>query len=143
MIATELEAGALSDLAAELRSAGLPISDLDMPGRRFYRFDDAIGLVGYGGIEGTGADRLLRSLVVTPSRRGGALGAAMLAYMEGAAATDGAACLYLLTTTASAFFRRHGYETTGRNDAPAVIAGSAEFQMLCPANADFLSKRIA
>jgi N-acetylglutamate synthase-like GNAT family acetyltransferase len=143
MIATVLDAGSVPALAVELGAAGLPISDLTEPGRQFYRFDDDAGLVGYGGIEGLGADRLLRSLVVTPARRGSGGGAAMLAAIERAAADSGAVCLYLLTTTAEPYFRRHGYGLTDRAHAPDAISGSIEFRSLCPASAAFLSKRIA
>src|SRR3546814_3394720 len=70
MIATLLDSRSLSDLMAELSAAGLPASDLAEAGRRFFRFEDDVGLVGYGGIEGDGSDRLLRSLVVKADRRG-------------------------------------------------------------------------
>lgn len=82
MIANPLNAGALFDLAAELADAGLPTSDLAEPDRRFFRFEDAAGIIGYGGIEGDGPDRLLRSLVVKPERRGAGLGAAILGAIE-------------------------------------------------------------
>lgn len=143
MIATVLDAGSVPALAVELGAAGLPISDLTEPGRQFYRFDDDAGLVGYGGIEGLGADRLLRSLVVTPVRRGSGMGAAMLAAIELGAADSGAVRLYLLTTTAEPFFRRHGYGLADRAHAPDAISRSTEFRSLCPASAAFLSKRIA
>src|SRR3546814_1862246 len=78
MIATLLDSRSLSDLMAELSAAGLPASDLAEAGRRFFRFEDDVGLVGYGGIEGDGSDRLLRSLVVKADRRGCGLGGAIL-----------------------------------------------------------------
>jgi amino-acid N-acetyltransferase len=143
MIASSLNAGALSDLAAELAKAGLPTSDLAEPDRRFFRFEDAAGIIGYGGIEGDGPDRLLRSLVVKPERRGAGLGAAILGAIEQTAIDEGVAALYLLTTTAELFFRRHGYEAAERASAPDAIAGLAEFRMLCPASAALLFKRIA
>ena len=113
MIATLLDPKSLSDLMAELSAAGLPASDLAEAGRRFFRFEDDAGIVGYGGIEGDGSDRLLRSLVVKADRRGCGLGGAILTAVEHAAADEGATSLYLLTTTAEPFFRRHGYETGG------------------------------
>lgn len=77
MQATRLDPGALSDLAAMLVDAGLPTSDLADAGRIFFRFDDN-GLTGFGGLEGDGADRLLRSLVVVPDRRRTGVGGTML-----------------------------------------------------------------
>ncbi len=143
MIVTALGSTALSDLVADLADADLPTSDLAEPDRRFFRFEDDAGIAGYGGMEGNGPDRLLRSLVVKADRRCGGLGTAILGAIEQAAVEEGVASLYLLTTTAEPFFRRHGYVTTNRADAPEAIAGSAEFRSLCPADAVFLSKRIA
>lgn len=133
----------LADLAAELTLAELPVADLAQPERRFYRFEDDAGLVGFGGLEGTGPDCLLRSLVVTADRRRSGLGAAMLDRIEQAAAKGGVRRLYLLTTTAEPFFRSHGYAVATREEAPPAIAASAEFRSLCPASAAFLMKRIA
>ncbi|GAA4824252.1 hypothetical protein GCM10023232_22540 [Sphingosinicella ginsenosidimutans] len=143
MRATPVSPEAGGALARELAAAGLPVNDLGQPGRRFFRFDDEAGLVGYGGIEGVGADRLLRSVVVVPARRNAGLGGALVAALERAAANDGARTLYLLTTTAEPFFRRLGYAPVERSGAPAAIAGSAEFRTLCPASAAFLVKPIA
>jgi N-acetylglutamate synthase-like GNAT family acetyltransferase len=143
MIVTALEPDTLAGLAAGLDAAGLPAIDLLEPDRRFFRFEDDAGVVGFGGLEGVGADRLLRSLVVMPDRRGRGSGSAILAAVEHAAADDGVARLYLLTTTAEPFFGRHGYHAIERADAPAAIAASAEFRSLCPASAAFLFKRIA
>ncbi|WP_254621236.1 arsenic resistance N-acetyltransferase ArsN2 [Sphingomonas sp. CL5.1] len=130
------------ELAAELADAGLPISDLTETDRRFFRFEDDGGIIGYGGIEGDGPDRLLRSLIVKPERCGAGLGAAVLGASERLATDEGVAALYLLTTTAEPLFRRHGYETAERSTAPDTVARSAEFRTLCPANAASLFKRI-
>ena len=82
-------------LREALAAAGLPVADLDAPGRRFYAFDD--GRAGYGGLEGEGEDRLLRSMVVTQDCRGQGLGRAMLAQLEAEACRLGARRLHLLT----------------------------------------------
>ena len=138
---TLLKPDALGDLAAALAAANLPISDLDEPGRQFFRFDDAAGQVGFGGIEGDCADCLLRSLIVVPDRRGAGLGRAMVALLERAAHDMGVKRLHLLTTTA--FFRAAGFADAERNAAPAVIAASHEFATLCPASAAYLVKTLA
>ncbi|AUW60520.1 tyrosine protein phosphatase (plasmid) [Sphingobium sp. SCG-1] len=142
MIIARVDHDQMTVLAEMLSAEALPIGDLEALYSRFYRFDDGNGLVGFGGLEGTGPDRLLRSFIIASPRRGKALGGAMLAALERAAADEGATCLYLLTTTAAPFFRRFGYGPAERADAPAPIADSAEFRSLCPADAAFLSKRI-
>ena len=143
MIMTALDAEGVAELAAALRGAGLPTSDLTEAGRRFFRFGDEHGLIGYGGFEGLGPKRLLRSVVVPPDRRNAGAGGRMLAALERAAADDGTTHLFLLTTTAEPFFRRHGYAALSRDAAPDAVSASAEFRNLCPASAAFMSKRLS
>ena len=126
-----------------LSAEHLPIEDLDQPGRRFYRFADAQGLAGFGGLEGTGPDRLIRSVVTMPARRGQGLGRDLLATLEVRARQDGAERLHLLTTTAAAFFVRAGYQPADRAAAPPAIAASREFASLCPASAAYLTRTVA
>ena len=72
----------LDGLRDALAASGLPVADLADSGRAFFRFDDDAGLVGYGGLEGQGTDRLLRSLLVVADRRGDGLGRVMLSLLE-------------------------------------------------------------
>lgn len=141
MKATRLDPGALSDLTAMLVDAGLPASDLAEAGRTFFRFDDN-GLTGYGGLEGDGADRLLRSLVVVPDRRRTGAGGTMLGVLEKEAVMLGVGRLHLLTTTAAEFFKANGYGVADRLTAPASITASREFRSLCPASATYLAKTL-
>lgn len=139
--ATPIGEADFAGLAFFLSDAGLPIADLCEPGRVFYRIE-ADDLVGYGGIQGEGPDRLLRSLVVLPNRRRVGLGGRVLALIEVEAERAGAERLHLLTTTAARFFRAHGYADAARASAPTGIASSAEFTRLCPANAAYLVKSL-
>lgn len=139
--ASHLDASSLDQLAAALAVAGLPIADLAEPARMFLRFDDD-ALAGFCGIEGDGPDRLLRSLVVVPARRGAGLGRAMVAELERHARAAGAERLHLLTTTAAPFFVTAGYEAADRGTAPASIAASREFVSLCPSSAAYLVKKL-
>lgn len=141
LVATPLDAASLGGLAALLTAAGLPVSDLAEPGRVFFQFDDG-ALAGFGGIEGDGPDRLLRSLVVPADRRGQGLGSAMLAALETRARGLDVARLHLLTTTAAQFFAANGYAAADRARAPASIAASREFTALCPASAAYLVKAL-
>ncbi|MGH7018625.1 MAG: GNAT family N-acetyltransferase, partial [Brevundimonas sp.] len=97
------------DLIAALEAAGLPTDDLHEPGRRFFHCEDDAGLVGYGGLEQIGPDALIRSMVIVDDRRGAGLGAALLSWLETETADRKASALYLLTTSAAAFFQQHGY----------------------------------
>ena len=131
-----------SDLIAALEAVGLPMDDVYEPDRRFYRFEDDAGLIGYGGLEQVGPDLLIRSIVVVDSRHGGGHGSAILSWLETRAAEQKATALYLLTTSATAFFERHGYTTLPRSAAPPAIAASRQFSTLCPASATFMFKEL-
>lgn len=132
----------IGELRDALADAGLPIADLAEPGRTFFRFDDDVGLVGFGGLEGQGADRLLRSLLVIADRRGDGLGRPLLALLENVARLMGVTRLHLLTNTAASFFAGNGYGPADRAKAPAPIASSREFTALCPASAAYLVKAL-
>src|SRR3546814_16574267 len=86
---TELSNDELEPLRQALILSGLPVDDLNQPGRRFFSFRQADSQMAFGGIEGEGADRLLRSLVVLEGLRGRGIGAAMLVALEDFAKNEG------------------------------------------------------
>lgn len=141
LIATRLRPDGLAELACLLDAASLPSVDLAEPERLFFRFGFE-HVVGYGGLEGKGADRLLRSVVVHPDRRSAGVGRAIVAALEQEARELGVQRLHLLTTTAAPFFRAMGYTAANRQAAPSAIAASREFTSLCPASADYLVKAL-
>lgn len=127
-------------LHAALGAAGLPTADLGIAVARFFAAVDAGGPIGWGGLEGEGADRLLRSLVVAEGGRGQGRGRALLAALEAEAARSGARRLWLLTTTATDFFAAAGWRRVDRAAAPAAIAATSQFATLCPARAVCLAR---
>ena len=139
--ATPIAGADFDGLVLFVSGAGSPIADLSEPGRVFYRIEGD-SLVGYGGIEGEGPDRLLRSLVLLPDRRNVGLGGEAPALIEDEAERAGVERLHLLTTTAARFFRTQGYADAASATAPATIAASDEFTKLCPASAAYLVKHL-
>lgn len=129
------------EVEALLTEAQLPVADLannrslDLLG-----FRDGGRLVGVVGIEVYGSVGLLRSLAVAPTHRNAGLGDSLVSNAEAWAAKQGVKTLYLLTTTAAAFFARRGYEAVPRSEAPAAIAATAQFSDLCPASSTFMHK---
>jgi amino-acid N-acetyltransferase len=126
-----------------LKSASLPTSDLsghDM--KDFFYAGPATAPTGIVGLQFYGSDALLRSLVVTPAQRKHGLGQSLVEHAEQHARERGATIVYLLTTTAEAFFRTRGYVVTPRDSAPSAIRSTPEFAGLCPASSAFLSKRL-
>lgn len=141
MAAALLDPGELAGLAWCLDAANLPSADLADPSRLFFRFE-ANSLVGYGGLEGEGADRLLRSIVILADRRGHGFGRTLVTTLEQQARNRGVERLHLLTTTAAPFFRALGYTDADRGAAPRAVAASREFTALCPASAAYLVKAL-
>jgi amino-acid N-acetyltransferase len=137
-----LATSGLPALIDALDHAGLPSDDIGRSGQMFFRLTDDDGLVGFGGLEGEAPDLLLRSLVVAPDRRGQGLGSRLLRRLEQEATMRGCERLHLLTTTAEAFFLRHGFQSADRRAAPSSIAASREFTTLCPASARYLVKEL-
>jgi amino-acid N-acetyltransferase len=133
----------LAVASALLASANLPTSDLTEDHCRHFFFigpDDApLGLVG---LELLGDVALLRSLVVAPTGRNSGAGSALVRHAEDHARRRGVRNLYLLTTTAEAFFARRGYERAAREAAPAAIKATREFAGLCPASSAFMAKQL-
>lgn len=126
-------------LRLALGAAQLPTDDLGGPDQMFFSLSDDDGLIGFIGLEGNGADRLLRSLVVLPTRRGKGYGRMLVERLEGVA--DGAVeRLHLLTSGTGELFRQLGYVDADRGAAPAFIAATAQFTSLCGPRATYLVK---
>ncbi|SRR5690606_3620658 len=133
----------LSAAAALLQRAGLPSEDLtDEHLKQFFVAGDPDSPLGIVGLELSPPHALLRSLVVDAQARGRGLGSRLLAHAEAHARSRGVRSLYLLTTTAAAFFAAHGYAFADRSEAPSIIRSSAEFTSLCPATAAFMVKHL-
>ena len=99
-------------------------------------------LVGAAGLERYGEVALLRSVVVEESQRGTGLGKRLVAAMEAQAREAGVQQLYLLTTTADAYFTQLGYSSVAREAAPEAIRNTAQFSSLCPSSSSFMLKTI-
>ena len=132
-----------ADVVRLLESASLPTADLSKDDMKdFFYAESAAGPVGIVGLQLLGADALLRSLVVMPAQRARGLGQRLVEHAEQHPRERGATAVYLLTTTAEAFFRARGYSVTPRDSAPPAIRSTPEFAGLCPASSAFLSKRL-
>ena len=85
---------------------------------------------------------LLRSLAVAESYRCQGLGQQLVTWVEQEAQQVGLKQLYLLTTSATAFFKALGYESLERNDLPPALYSSSQVQGVCPASAHILVKSL-
>ena len=126
-----------------LSESGLPIADITAKHmEHFFGCGSGSNLEGVVGLELYGEVALLRSLAVTASRRGAGLGSVLVAHAERYAREQGAKSLYLLTTTADAFFLRRGYARIPREEAPEAIKNTKEFGGICPLSSAFMIKNL-
>ena len=105
--------------------------------------DDA-ELIGVCGIEVHGEYGLLRSVAVDPSYRDGGVGDCLVrGAFDLATGKLHLKALYLLTTTAQAYFERYGFHVCPRDEAPAEIRESWEFRTGCPETAVVMQRSLA
>lgn len=140
----QIAMAAAKDVAAVetlLAAASLPTDGLRDQFPAAYavaRVDGA--LVGVAGLERYGAFALLRSVTVLHNLRGQGIARALVEERMALARSIGVVRAFLLTTTAPDYFRKLGFETSRREDAPSEIAASVEFAHACPASATCLSR---
>ena len=127
---------------ALLAAASLPSNDIDDKVELF-ALQTEDGLTGTIGWETDGTTALLRSLSVRKDCQRKGYGNALINYLEARARQKAVRSLYLLTTTAAAFFSKHGYIVIRRAEAPAFIQQTTEFKSLCPASATVMKKELA
>lgn len=130
-------------LAAALSKSDLPIGDVHLADRLFWRFEHNDVPAGFGGLEIHGTDALLRSVVTMPPMRGHGVGSAIVAALETEAMIAGAHTMWLLTTKSAPFFARLGYAMRERAAVPEGIRQAQEFATLCPADATVMTKPLA
>jgi amino-acid N-acetyltransferase len=124
-----------------LAASGLPIEDITARHLQdFFGCGSGPELEGVIGLELFSEVALLRSLAVASSRRGTGVGSRLVAHAERHARDQEVQSLYLLTTTAEAFFMRRGYARVPREDAPAAIKTTSEFSGICPTSSAFMVK---
>jgi amino-acid N-acetyltransferase len=132
-----------STAVALLQVQGLAVSDITDEHLEHFFFVGSDGSpTGLVGLEVYGSNALLRSLVVGENARSNGLGSALIEHAEQYAASKSVRSIYLLTTTAEAFFKRLGYKRIERTQAPPAIERTREFASLCPASAAFMVKSL-
>ena len=129
------------DVHRLLDANALPTADLEeLDLNDFLACGDASDPEGVVGLEVYERAALLRSLVVSERVRKSGCGSQLVGAAEELARERGVHTIYLLTTTAVAFFERHGYRRLERETAPEAIRKTREFSSLCPDDATFMAK---
>jgi amino-acid N-acetyltransferase len=123
----------------------LTVSSLPLDGVRealegFVVAQSGDDLVGVAGLEVCSDNALLRSVAVLPEWRSHGLGRALVTRVISDAEARGIRALYLLTTTAERYFPSFGFKQIARDDVPAEVRETAEFQSACPASATVMCR---
>lgn len=131
----------LSAVLDLLRRVNLPEKGVAEQFRHFLVVRDDASVVGVAGLEVCGTGGLLRSVAVDPGFRGLGIAGVLVDGARDLARRVGVEDLYLLTTTAREYFRRHGFVDCSREEAPPAIRETWEFRSGCPTSSAFLRRR--
>jgi len=123
-----------------LEANGLPTAGLSDHWNTTTVVRDAGRIVGSAALELYPDGALLRSVAVEPSMHGRGLGRELVTAALHMARDRGVEAIYLLTTTAEAFFPRFGFSRITRAEVPTHVQKSVEFTSACPSSAVVMRK---
>jgi amino-acid N-acetyltransferase len=133
----------LREVRRLLERLRLPLEGVDDHVQTMLVARDGARIVGTAALELHADGALLRSVAVAQDQQGRGLGHALTEAALRLAWTHGADTVFLLTTTAEQFFPRFGFEPITRDEVPASVQASVEFQSACPASAIVMRRRLA
>ena len=145
MLAPTIERAQSGDLASVLRLLerhALPLDGASELGEAMVVARDAGRVVGAAALELYADAALLRSVVVDDSVQGQGVGQRLTAAALALANDLGVRTVFLLTTTAAEFFPRFGFERINREQVPASVRVSVEFQSVCPSSAVVMRRMV-
>ena len=125
----------LADIEAMLVAASLPVEGVADHVTTFRVATSGGRVIGSAGVELYGDAGLLRSVVVRPDAQGQGVGATLTHQIVADVKRANIGELFLLTTTAPAYFERLGFEQVSRQSVPSALQASAELLGACPATA--------
>ncbi|MFD2938309.1 arsenic resistance N-acetyltransferase ArsN2 [Spirosoma flavum] len=140
-----LQAARLDDhpqVIALLKQANLVTEDWPPTLTGFWLAFDGLTLIGSAGIEPLGTDGLLRSVAVRPSYQSQHIARQLIEKLVQQARQQGLATLYLITTTADAYFARLGFTAVERAQVPDSITRTPQFDGLCPVSAIVMKRNL-
>jgi amino-acid N-acetyltransferase len=132
----------LPQIHALLERLHLPLAGVDEHLPTMLVAREAEQIIGTAALEMYADGALLRSVAVEPRQQGKQIGHQLTDAALQLAATQGAHAVFLLTTTAERFFPKFGFEPITRDQVPASVRASAEFQSACPASAIVMRKQL-
>jgi amino-acid N-acetyltransferase len=139
VFASETDLGSVVQL---LRECGLAHEDIHHHLSGLIVAEQDSLLVGTVALEAYDSAGLLRSLAVRESWRSRGIARELLRRAIAYAQSKRLAQCFLLTSTATDYFVKHGFEVVSRDSVPKEIAATEEFRSLCPSSAICMRKRL-
>lgn len=125
-----------------LQQQSLPLDDASEHIGNFIVAESDGHLVGCVGLELHGEVGLLRSLAVSGRAQRLGLGRRLVQAMLLQARQQPLGALYLLTTSAAAYFDDQGFRVVPRSAAPPRLAACAQLRGACPDSAQFMVRAL-
>lgn len=125
----------IEQIESLLKEYSLPVNDIFENINNFVIAEQDNKIVGLGGFEKHGEIILLRSITVTQEYRGKAIGKSIYQLLESKISRLGINQLYLLTETATDYFKNIGFTIKERIDVPEAVMRTKQFNELCPSTA--------
>jgi amino-acid N-acetyltransferase len=122
-------------MLALLNASALPLAGIEQHIHTALVARENGRMVGCAAVEIYGSAGLLRSVAVAEARRGEGLGQRLTEAALELARERGVRNVYLLTTTAGAFFPRFGFVAIPRAELDPALGESEELRGACPASA--------
>jgi amino-acid N-acetyltransferase len=119
--------GDLPSIGLLLSLVDLTVAGVDQHLEHFLVVEDGGKIVACAGLETYGSHAFLRSVAVHPHYRKRGLATSLVTRLVDQARQDRLRAVYLLTTSAEAYFRRLGFATIPREDVDPRVKQSAEF----------------
>lgn len=129
-------------IVAQLAANELPTADVPDRIDEFSIFEVEGDPIGAGALVPYDDVALLRSVVIDAEVRNQGFGTICCRRLLDTAAAEGIEAVYLLTTTAEAFFEELGFGAVPREAVPVPIRESRLFSELCPTSATAMRYRV-
>jgi amino-acid N-acetyltransferase len=142
MVIERAEPGDLAAVQRLLAGHGLPLEGVAEHLHSMVVARDDGRIVGVAAVELYEGGALLRSVAVDAAAQGRGLGHQLTEAALEIARERQLDAVFLLTTTAERFFPKLGFEQISRDEVPATVQASVEFQSACPASAIVMRRRL-
>ncbi|QHT67157.1 GNAT family N-acetyltransferase [Rhodocytophaga rosea] len=126
-----------------LQDNGLPVSDVNLENTYFFAAYLNGRIIGSIGLQVMGSVALLRSMVVEDRYRNLQVGKQLYEKVMELAVEKQIQEVFLITTTAQAYFGEKGFEVIAREQVPELIQQTTQFSKTCPGSGIVMHKLIS